>query len=403
MFPANPFRLKGSCPRFTNPASTSVVKSVAKRPDSEQCCCLQSETMSGNSRSWKESAVKTCYNIRVQASMLIQMHSWIFGRLLHVWLFWNQSIYIYRFYGLVQIPECWPRLWDVPGAKCMEISPCRYTCCATMKLCDGQCCSRCGVHSVSKKTCCLGDGDDHCELVGPQPHAHQGTVVVVAIGLGLVLLVLLVLSLSCLFLRRFHSVREPLLNPPQPAVSLLDLASNGPRGQVVAPTRPTSTTTSIPGGQVVAPTSTTTSIPGGQVVARTSTTTQYRTGATCANRDKYRCRVIVQDVNTGKKSAIGAISNSPAVRFARLELSTTYRIPSMRVNRLHTHLPNLPTKVNKWPFTDLLKSTVTKQKWQLAQLICQVLQMPFCQVVSFYLGAKYCCLCSEKIQLPLLL
>ena len=243
MFPANPFRLKGSCPRFTNPASTSVVKSVAKRPDSEQCCCLQSETMSGNSRSWKESAVKACYNIRVQASMLIQMHSWIFGRLLHVWLFWNQSIYIYRFYGFVQIPECWPRLWDVPGAKCMEISPCRYVCCATMKLCDGQCCSRCGVHSVSKKTCCLGDGDDHCELVGPQPHAHQGTVVVVAIGLGLVLLVLLVLSLSCLFLRRFHSVREPLLNPPQPAVSLLDLASNGPRGQVVAPT---STTTSIP-------------------------------------------------------------------------------------------------------------------------------------------------------------
>ena len=158
----------------------------------------------------------------------------------------------------------------------MEISPCRYTCCATMKLCDGQCCSRCGVHSVSKKTCCLGDGDDHCELVGPHPHAHQGTVVVVAIGLGLVLLVLLVLSLSCLFLRRFHSVREPLLNPPQPAVSLLDLASNGPRGQVVAPTRPTSTTTSIPGGQVVAPTSTTTSIPGGQVVARTSTTTSIQ-------------------------------------------------------------------------------------------------------------------------------
>lgn len=31
----------------------------------------------------------------VQASMLIQMHSLIFGRLLHVWLFWNQSVYIY--------------------------------------------------------------------------------------------------------------------------------------------------------------------------------------------------------------------------------------------------------------------------------------------------------------------
>lgn len=161
--------------------------------------------------------------------------------------FQNQS----RFYGFVQIPECWPRLWDLPGAKCMEMSPCRYTCCATMKLCDGQCCSICGVHSGSKKTCCLREGDDQCELVGPQPRAFEGSFVV-AIGL-----VLLVLGLSCLFLCRSRSVREPLLDPPQPAVSLLDLASNGPRGQVVAPT---STTTSIPGGQVVARTSTTTSI-----------------------------------------------------------------------------------------------------------------------------------------------
>ena len=152
----------------------------------------------------------------------------------------------------------------------MEISPCRYTCCATMKLCDGQCCSICGVHSGSKKTCCLREGDDQCEPVGPQPPAFEGSFVV---AIGLVLLVLLVLSLSCLFLCRSRSVREPLLDPPQPAVSLLDLASNGPRGQVVAPT---STTTSIPGGQVVAPTSTTTSIPGGQVVARTSTTTSIQ-------------------------------------------------------------------------------------------------------------------------------
>ena len=239
----------------------------------------------------------------VQASMLIQMHSLIFGRLLHVWLFWNQSVYIYRFYGFVQIPECWPRLWDVPGAKCMEISPCRYACCATMKLCDGQCCSRCGVHSVSKKTCCLESGDDHCELVGPQPHAHQGTVVVVAIGLGLVLLVLLVLSLSCLFLRRFHSVRESLLNPPQPAVSLLDLASNSPRGQVVAPT---STTTSIPGGQVVARTrtSTTTSIPdrcdlcpSRQQMSRFCPGCQHRQ-VVChrCNRQQPRCNVCTAGV-----------------------------------------------------------------------------------------------------------
>lgn len=122
----------------------------------------------------------------------------------------------------------------------MEMSPCRYTCCATMKLCDGQCCSICGVHSGSKKTCCLREGDDQCELVGPQPRAFEGSFVV---AIGLVLLVLLVLGLSCLFLCRSRSVREPLLDPPQPAVSLLDLASNGPRGQVVAPT---STTTSIP-------------------------------------------------------------------------------------------------------------------------------------------------------------
>lgn len=59
VFPANRFRLNKNCPPFTNPASTSVVKSVANRPDSEQCCCSQSETMSGNSRNWKKSAVKT--------------------------------------------------------------------------------------------------------------------------------------------------------------------------------------------------------------------------------------------------------------------------------------------------------------------------------------------------------
>ena len=178
--------------------------------------------------------------------MLIRRHSWIFCRLMQVWLFFNQS----RFYGFVQIPECWPRLWDLPSAKCMEMSPCRYACCATMKLCDGQCCARCGVHSVSGKTCCLSNGDDQCELVGPQPHAFDWSFVVVATGL-----VLLVVSLSCLFLRRSRSVREPFLDPPQPSVSRPDFASNSPRDQVVAPT-----TTSIPlREQVVAPT--TTSIP----------------------------------------------------------------------------------------------------------------------------------------------
>ena len=178
--------------------------------------------------------------------MPIRRHSWIFGRRMQVWLFSNQS----RFYGFVQIPECRPRLWDLPGAKCMEMSPCRYACCATMKLCDGQCCSRCGVHSVSGKTCCLDDGYDQCELPGPQPHSREGSLVVVAIGLGLVLLVLLVLSR--LFLRRFHSVRQPLINPPQPAVSRPDFASNSPREQVVAPT-----TTSIPLREQVVATTTT--------------------------------------------------------------------------------------------------------------------------------------------------
>ena len=159
--------------------------------------------------------------------MLIRRHSWIFCRLMQVWLFFNQS----RFYGFVQIPECWPRLWDLPSAKCMEMSPCRYACCATMKLCDGQCCARCGVHSVSGKTCCLSNGDDQCELVGPQPHAFDWSFVVVATGL-----VLLVVSLSCLFLRRSRSVREPFLDPPQPSVSRPDFASNSPRDQVVGGT-----------------------------------------------------------------------------------------------------------------------------------------------------------------------